>query len=112
MGRRHLGSGVRDGRRDGHQGARRHRRGRLRRAVEALSVLVPTLTAGSLPLPGRLPSRGYRRPTEEGVLRARRGTRPAHRVGDPIAWDVLIDAARAIEPVPELLGLSPHLIAT
>jgi SAM-dependent methyltransferase len=34
------------------------------------------------------------------------------RVGDPIAWDVLLDAARAIERVPELLGLSPHLIAT
>ncbi|HET7196215.1 MAG TPA: class I SAM-dependent methyltransferase [Nocardioides sp.] len=34
------------------------------------------------------------------------------RVGDQTAWDVLIDAARAIERVPELLGLSPHLIAT
>jgi SAM-dependent methyltransferase len=34
------------------------------------------------------------------------------RVGDPPAWDVLLDAARAIERVPELLGLSPHLIAT
>ncbi len=34
------------------------------------------------------------------------------RVGDPTAWEVLLDAARAIERVPELLGLSPHLIAT
>jgi SAM-dependent methyltransferase len=34
------------------------------------------------------------------------------RIGDPIAWNVLLDAARAIERVPELLGLSPHLIAT
>jgi hypothetical protein len=33
------------------------------------------------------------------------------RIGDPIAWNVLLDAARAIERVPELLGLSPHLIA-
>jgi SAM-dependent methyltransferase len=35
-----------------------------------------------------------------------------HRVGDPTAWRVVLDAARAIERVPELLGLSPHLIAT
>lgn len=34
------------------------------------------------------------------------------RAGDPIAWDVVLDAARATERVPELLGLSPHLIAT
>lgn len=34
------------------------------------------------------------------------------RVDDPVAWRVLLDAARAIERVPELLGLSPHLIAT
>jgi SAM-dependent methyltransferase len=36
----------------------------------------------------------------------------ATRIGDPIAWEVLLDTARAIERVPELLGLSPHLIAT
>jgi hypothetical protein len=40
------------------------------------------------------------------------GTDMESRVGDPTAWDVLLDAARAIERVPELLGLSPHLIAT
>jgi SAM-dependent methyltransferase len=34
------------------------------------------------------------------------------RYHDATAWKVLIDAARAIERVPELLGLSPHLIAT
>lgn len=34
------------------------------------------------------------------------------RAEDPVAWKVLLDAARAIERVPELLGLSPHLIAT
>ena len=34
------------------------------------------------------------------------------RIGDPVAWDVVLDAARAIERVPELLGLSPHLVAT
>ena len=31
---------------------------------------------------------------------------------DPTDWQVLIDAARAIERVPELLGLSPHLLCT
>jgi hypothetical protein len=31
---------------------------------------------------------------------------------DPAAWQVALDTARAIERVPELLGLSPHLIAT
>lgn len=36
----------------------------------------------------------------------------AHRVADATAWEVVLDAARAIERVPELLGLSPHLVAT
>jgi SAM-dependent methyltransferase len=36
----------------------------------------------------------------------------ASRVGDPTAWQVLVDSARAVERVPELLGLSPHLLAT
>lgn len=31
---------------------------------------------------------------------------------DPVAWQIVLDTARAIERVPELLGLSPHLIAT
>ena len=34
------------------------------------------------------------------------------RMADPTAWEVLLDAARAIERVPELMGLSPHLVAT
>jgi SAM-dependent methyltransferase len=34
------------------------------------------------------------------------------RIADPSAWEVLLDAARAIERIPELLGVSPHLIAT
>jgi SAM-dependent methyltransferase len=34
------------------------------------------------------------------------------RLVDPAAWHVVLDTARAIERVPELLGLSPHLIAT
>jgi SAM-dependent methyltransferase len=34
------------------------------------------------------------------------------RIDDPIAWNVVLDAARAVERVPELLGLSSHLIAT
>jgi SAM-dependent methyltransferase len=34
------------------------------------------------------------------------------RGGDQTAWNVLLDAARAIERVPELIGLSPHFIAT
>jgi hypothetical protein len=34
------------------------------------------------------------------------------RSGDATAWNVLLDAARAVERVPELMGLSPHLIAT
>lgn len=34
------------------------------------------------------------------------------RVADPDAWNVVLDSARAIERVPELLGLSPHLVAT
>jgi hypothetical protein len=34
------------------------------------------------------------------------------RLVDPAAWQAVLDTARAIERVPELLGLSPHLIAT
>ena len=34
------------------------------------------------------------------------------RIGDPVAWTVLLDAARAVERVPELMGLSPHLLVT
>lgn len=40
------------------------------------------------------------------------GTDMVSRVGDATAWNVLLDSARAIERVPELLGVSPHLIAT
>jgi len=46
----------------------------------------------------------------EGLPLAR--TDMTSRIDDPAAWKVLLDAARAIERVPELLGLSPHLIAT
>jgi SAM-dependent methyltransferase len=34
------------------------------------------------------------------------------RVGDERAWQVIVDAARAHERVGELLGVSPHLLAT
>jgi SAM-dependent methyltransferase len=34
------------------------------------------------------------------------------RLVDPAAWQIVLDTARAIERVPELLGLSPHLVAT
>jgi SAM-dependent methyltransferase len=34
------------------------------------------------------------------------------RVGDATAWGVVLDSARAIERVPELIGLSPHMVAT
>jgi SAM-dependent methyltransferase len=34
------------------------------------------------------------------------------RLEDPLGWQVLLEAARAVEHTPELLGLSPHLIAT
>ncbi len=46
----------------------------------------------------------------EGLPLAR--TDMQSRADDPTAWNVLLDAARAIERVPELMGLSPHLIAT
>jgi SAM-dependent methyltransferase len=39
-------------------------------------------------------------------------TETASRRADPVDWQVLLDAARAIERVPELRGLSPHLICT
>jgi hypothetical protein len=34
------------------------------------------------------------------------------RLADPRARSVVLDTARALERVPELLGLSPHLLAT
>jgi SAM-dependent methyltransferase len=36
----------------------------------------------------------------------------AERLADPLARRALLDSARAVERVPELLGLSSHLIAT
>jgi hypothetical protein len=34
------------------------------------------------------------------------------RVGNERAWQVILDAARAHERVPELMGLGSHLLAT
>jgi hypothetical protein len=36
----------------------------------------------------------------------------AERMDDPLDRAVVLDAARAIERVPELLGIGPHLLAT
>jgi hypothetical protein len=36
----------------------------------------------------------------------------AERMDDPLGRTVVLDAARAIERVPELLGIGPHLLAT
>ena len=36
----------------------------------------------------------------------------AERMADPVEADVVLDAARAVERVPELLGVGPHLLAT
>jgi hypothetical protein len=36
----------------------------------------------------------------------------AGRLDDPLDRAVVLDAARAVERVPELLGLGPHLLAT
>jgi SAM-dependent methyltransferase len=36
----------------------------------------------------------------------------AERMDDPVDRTVILDAARAIERVPELLGIGPHLLAT
>ena len=36
----------------------------------------------------------------------------AERRDDPVARAVVLETARALEKVPELLGLGPHLLAT
>gem|GEM_PF-4132904 len=36
----------------------------------------------------------------------------AERLDDPVARAVVLETARALEKVPELLGLGPHLLAT
>jgi len=36
----------------------------------------------------------------------------AERLADPAARAVVLDTARAVEWVPELLGIGPHLLAT
>ena len=33
------------------------------------------------------------------------------RLADPVDREVVLEAARAVQRVPELLGLSPHLLA-
>jgi len=34
------------------------------------------------------------------------------RLADPVGRAVVLEAARALERVPEVMGLGPHLIAT
>jgi SAM-dependent methyltransferase len=34
------------------------------------------------------------------------------RMADPVAWEIVLAAARAVERVPELLGIGPHLLVT
>jgi SAM-dependent methyltransferase len=34
------------------------------------------------------------------------------RVPDPEAWRIVLDSARALERIPELMGIGPHLIVT
>ncbi|HXW45334.1 MAG TPA: methyltransferase domain-containing protein [Streptosporangiaceae bacterium] len=34
------------------------------------------------------------------------------RMADPVAWQIVLSAARELERVPELLGIGPHLVAT
>jgi SAM-dependent methyltransferase len=36
----------------------------------------------------------------------------ADRMADPGAWRIVLDAARAVERVPELMGIGPHLMVT
>ncbi len=36
----------------------------------------------------------------------------AERLDEPVARGVVLDTARAVERVPELLGIGPHLLAT
>ena len=36
----------------------------------------------------------------------------AERLADPAARAVVLDTARALERIPELLGIGPHLLAT
>jgi hypothetical protein len=36
----------------------------------------------------------------------------AERLDDPVARAVVLEVARAVERVPELLGIGPHLLAT
>jgi hypothetical protein len=36
----------------------------------------------------------------------------AERLDDPVARAVVLEVARAVERVPELLGMGPHLLAT
>jgi hypothetical protein len=36
----------------------------------------------------------------------------AERLDDPVARAVVLDTVRAVERVPELLGVGPHLLAT
>jgi hypothetical protein len=36
----------------------------------------------------------------------------AERLDDPVARAVVLNTARAVEAVPELLSLGPHLLAT
>ncbi len=34
------------------------------------------------------------------------------RAADPEAWRIVLDSARALERVPEVMGVGPHLVVT
>jgi hypothetical protein len=36
----------------------------------------------------------------------------AERMADERAWRIVLDASRALERVPELMGVGPHLLVT
>ena len=77
---------------DGSFTARTHRPGELRRELRDAGLVVTELVSveGAAFLLGDLDE----------------------RMADPLHWRVVLDAARATERVPELLGLGPHLLAT
>ncbi|MBA8795127.1 SAM-dependent methyltransferase [Friedmanniella endophytica] len=70
--------------------------------VHRPAALAEEIAAAGLVLDDLVGVEGIPLPPED-ILRRR---------ADPEAWKVLLDSARVVERVPELLGLSPHLVAT
>ncbi len=80
-------------------------------ATDPAAGRAPPRTSSAAPVTGLVGPVQFVR-AEAGGYAEQRLEDLSDRLVDPAARSVVLDAARALERVPELLGLSPHILAT